>query len=103
MDPLPLVVPVNVTEQLPADDKVQLLTLKEPPVVPAVKVKVMVPVGVFTAVVVSVTVAVTLAVQLVAANAMLQLTFPTLVEVLSFATVIVLDVPVLVLSFESPP
>jgi hypothetical protein len=44
-----------------------------------------VPVGVLAAVVVSVTVAVTLAVQLVAPRAMLQLTFGTVVEVLSFA------------------
>ena len=85
--------PVNVTEQLPVDDKVQLPALREPPVVPELKVNITVPVGVFAEVVVSVTVAVTLAVQLVALRAMLQLTFPTLVDVLSFATVIVLDVP----------
>ena len=95
IDPVPPVVPVNVTEQLPAVDNVQLLALKEPPVVPGVNVKVTVPVGVFAAVVASVTVAVTLTVQLVAPSAMLQLTFPTVVEVLSFATVIVFDVPML--------
>ena len=48
--------PVNVTEQLPAD-RVQVLVLNEPPVVPGVRVKVTVPVGVFEAVVVSMTVA----------------------------------------------
>jgi hypothetical protein len=78
-------VPVNVTEQLPADDNMQLLALNEPPVVPTAKVKVTVPVGVLAAVVVSVTVAVTVAVQLVAPRAMLQLTLGTVVEVLSFA------------------
>jgi hypothetical protein len=83
---------VNVTEQLPAEDNAQLLAFNDPPV-PIVNVKVTEPVGAFEAVVVSVTVAVTVAVQLVAPNAILQLTFPTLVEVLSFATVIVLDVP----------
>ena len=87
--------PVNVTEQLPADDKVQLLALKEPPVVPAVNVKVTVPVAILAAVVVSTTVAVTLAVQLVAPRAMLQATLPTPVDVLSFPMVIVFDVPTL--------
>ncbi len=87
--------PVNVAEQLPADDKVQLLALKEPPVVPMVNVKITVPVGIFAAVVVSVTVAVTLAVQLVIPRPMLQATFPTLVDVLSLPTVIVFDVPIL--------
>jgi hypothetical protein len=84
---------VNVTEQPPADDKVQVLALNDPPVVPAVKVNVTVPLGTFEGVVLSTTFAITLPVQLVAPNAMLQLTFPTLAEVLSFATVIVLDVP----------
>jgi len=64
MDPLPAVVPVKVTEQLP-DTNVQVEELNEPPVVPGVNVKVTVPVGVFAGVVVSVTVAVTGAVQLV--------------------------------------
>jgi hypothetical protein len=91
MDPDPAVVPVNVTEQLPADDNVQLLEIREPPVVPGFRAKFTVPLGVFEGVVVSTTVAVTLAVQLVAPIAILQLTFPTLVEVLSFATVIVFD------------
>ena len=95
-DPEPAVVPVNVTEQLVTPDVVdkrQLLVLKEPPVVPAVKMKFTLPPGAFEAVVVSMIVAVTLAVQLAVPNAMLQLTFPTLAEVLSFATVRVLDVP----------
>jgi hypothetical protein len=90
---VPAEVLVNVTEQPPADDKVQVLALNDPPVVPAVKMKVTVPPGTFEGVVLSTTFAITLAVQLVAPNAMLQLTFPTLAEVLSFATVIVLDVP----------
>ena len=92
-DPEPALVPVNVTEQLPAGDNVQLLTLREPAVVPVVRAKFTVPPGVFEALVVSMTVAVTLAAQLVTPNLMLQLTFPTLVEVLSFTTVIVPDMP----------
>jgi len=99
-EPVPAVVPVNVTEQLVTPDvvdSVQLLTLREPPVVPTVNAKFTVPPGEFEVVVVSIMVAVTIPVQLVAPSAMLQLTFPTLVEVLSFATVIVFDVPKLVL------
>jgi hypothetical protein len=89
-------VPVNVTEQLvtpDAVDSVQLLALREPPVVPTVKAKLTLPPGALEAVVVSMTVAVTLVVQLLAPSAMLQLTLPTPVEVLSFATVMTLDVP----------
>jgi len=93
-DPVPAAVPVKVTEQLPAE-RVQVLPLREPPVVPAVKVNVTVPVGVLDEVVVSATVAVTDAVQLIPPRAMLQLTVPTLVEVSSLTTVIVPDVPVL--------
>lgn len=102
-EPDPAVVPVNMTEQLVVPDvvdSVHVVELRLPPVVPAVSVNVTVPVGVFEAVVVSVTVAVTLAVQLVPPSAMLQLTFPTLVEVLSlldFVTVIVAEELVLVL------
>lgn len=101
-------VPVNVTEQLvtpPVVDKVQVFELREPPVVPGVRVNVTVPLGAFDGVGVSATVAVTEAVQLGDPNAMLQLTLPTLVVVLSFvtATVIVLDVPMLVLCVPSPP
>ena len=84
---MPAVVPVNVTEQLVTPDvvnKLQVLELRLPPVVPAARVNVTAPVGALEGVVVSATVAVTEAVQLVAPNAMLQLTFPTLVEVLSF-------------------
>jgi len=103
MDPEPTVVPVKVTRQLPAEDSAQLLALREPPVVPAVKAKLTLPPGVFEAVVVSMTVEVTLAVQLVAPRTMLQVTAPTLVDELSTATAMVLDVPELVLSFESPP
>ncbi len=76
-------VPVNVTEQLPAEDNTQVLALKEPPVVPAVNVNVTVPPGIFEAVIVSATVAVTLAVQLAPPSEILQLTSATLVEVLS--------------------
>ena len=103
IDPEPTVVPVKVTKQLPAEDRVQLLAPREPPAVPTVKAKLTLPPGVFEAVVVSVTVEVTLVVQLVAPRAILQVTAPTLVDVLSFATAMVLDVPELVLSFESPP
>ncbi len=95
-EPVPTVVPVKVTEQLVTPDtvdRVQLLALREPPVVPAVKTKFTVPPGAFEAVVVSTTVAETLDVQLVAPRAMLQLTVPIPVDVLSFATVMVLDVP----------
>ena len=81
-EPLPPAVPVNVTEQVPAEDNVQLFALSEPPV--NVKVNVTVPVGEFEAVVVSVTVAVTVAVQLDAPSATLQLTSPTAVDVSSF-------------------
>ncbi len=78
---------MNVTEQLVTPDvvnKLQVLELRLPPVVPAARVNVTAPVGALEGAVVSATVAVTEAVQLVAPNAMLQLTFPTLVEVLSF-------------------
>ena len=95
-EPVPAVVPVKVTEQLvtpEAVDSVQLLALREPPVVPAVKAKLTVPPGAFAAVVASITVAVRLAVQLVAPRPTLQLRLPTLVEVVSFATVMVLDAP----------
>jgi hypothetical protein len=97
-DPEPPVVPVNVTEQLVTAavvDKIQVAELKVPPVVPAVNVRVTVPVGEFEAVAVLTTVAITEAVQLEPPNAILQLIFPTLVEVLSKATVTVLEVPVL--------
>ncbi len=88
-DPEPADVPLNMTEQLvtPAVvDKLQVGEFRLPPVVPAVNVKVTVPVAAFEAVVVSRTVAVTEAVQLPAPSAMLQLTAPTLVEVLSLPT-----------------
>jgi hypothetical protein len=92
-DPEPAVVPVNTTEQVPAE-RVQVVELNEPPVVPGVKTNVTVPpVAVRDAVVVSVTVATTFTVQLTPPSGMLQLTLPTLVAVLSFTTVIVFDVP----------
>ena|SRR2546425_1950501 len=94
-DPEPAVVPVNVTEQLVTPevvDRVQVLELSEPPVVPAVRAKVRDPAGTFEAIVVSATVAVTDAVQLVAPNAMLQLTFPRLVEVLSLPVAVTVRV-----------
>ena len=87
-DPEPAVVPVKVTEQLVTPDvvdKLQVGELREPPVVPAVSVNVTVPVGALEGVVVSATVAVTDAAQLVLPGEMLQLTFGTVVEVLSFA------------------
>jgi len=86
MEPDPAEVPVKMTEQLvtPATvDRLQVLELRLPPVVPAVRVNVTIPVGALEGVVVSATVAVTEAVQLLAPNAMLQLTFPTPVDVLS--------------------
>ena len=103
---MPAAVPVNVTEQLPAEDNTQVLPLNDPPVVPGVNVKVTEPVAVFEALVVSVTVAVTDAVQLVAPNAILQLTLPMLVEVLSLPVTVTETVAaelVLVLCVESPP
>ena len=87
-DPEPAVVPVKVTEQLVTPDvvdKLQVGELREPPVVPAVSVNVTVPAGALEGVVVSATVAVTDAAQLVLPGEMLQLTFGTVVEVLSFA------------------
>jgi hypothetical protein len=108
-DPEPAAVPVNVTEQLVTPDVVDRLQVGElrlPPVVPAVNVNVTVPVAAFEAVVVSVTVAVTDAMQLVAPNAMLQLTLPILVEVLSLPVTVTETVAaelVLVLCVESPP
>lgn len=99
IDPEPAAVPVNITEHVP-DERIHVVALKEPPVVPAVKVKVTVPEGVFAGVVVSATVATTLAVQLVPPNAIVQLTFGTDVDVLSLAvttTVTVAAVLVLVL------
>jgi hypothetical protein len=103
IEPEPALVPVKVTEHVPADDKLQLLALREPPVAPTVKTKFTLPPGILEAVVVSVTVAVTVATQFGVPNAILQATGPTLVDVLSLATAILLDVPELVLSFESPP
>lgn len=95
---MPAVVPVKVTEQLVTlaiVDRVQVGALNVPPVVPVVSVKVTVPEGEFEAVVVSATVAVTVAVQLVPPSAIVQLTGPRLVDVLSNATVIVFEFPVL--------
>ncbi len=85
-DPDPAVVPVKVTEQLVTPEVVDsghVNELRLPPVEPGVSVKVTVPVGTLEGVVVSAMVAVTLVVQLVAPRAMLQLTLPTLVDVLS--------------------
>lgn len=87
IDPEPAVIPVNMTEQLVKPevvDKLQVVELRLPPVVPAVKVNVTAPVGAFEAVVVSATIAVTDAVQLALPRVMLQLTLGTVVEVLSF-------------------
>lgn len=84
---------MKVTEQ-PLKKRVQVVALNEPPVVPGVSVKVTVPVGVLAAVG-SATVPTTLTVQLVPPNAIVQLIAPTLAIVTSFATVIVLEVPLL--------
>ena len=89
---MPLAVLIwKFTEQLPAD-RIQLEALRVPPVVPADSVKVTVPVGALDGVVVSATVAVTDAVQLLAPNAMLQLTSPTLVDVLSLLVTVTVTV-----------
>lgn len=90
-DPEPAVVPVKVTKQLvtePVVESIHVVALRVPPVVPGVSANVTWPVGEFAGVVVSETVAVTSAVQLVAPVPMLQLTFPTLVDVLSFAVAV---------------
>lgn len=95
--------PVNVTKQLvtlPVVDNEHVVALREPAVVPGVKVKVTGPVGELDAVVVSTTVAVTLAEQLDPPRAMLQVTSGTEVVVESFpvaVTVIVAAVLMLVL------
>ena len=108
-DPEPADVPVNITEQLvtPAVvDKLQVVADSEPPVLPAVSANVTIPVGAFAAVVVSTTVAVTEAEQLVPPSAMLQLTFGTVVEVLSLAvisTITTVAGALLPLCVESPP
>ena len=108
-EPEPAVVPVNVTEQLvtlAVVESVQVVELREPPVVPGVRVNVTVPVGELVGVVVSATVATTLEVQLVPPSAIVQLTAPTLVDVLSFpvaVTVTATPVLVLVLCEASPP
>jgi hypothetical protein len=100
---------VKVTEQLvtlAVVDKMQVGEFKVPPVVPAVRVKVTVPVGAFEAAVVSMTVAVTEPVQLEPPKEMLQLTFPTLVEVMSFEVAVTVTVAAeleLVLCEASPP
>ena len=86
-EPEPAAVPVNVTEQLvtPAVvERVHVVELRDPPVVPGVRVNVTVPVGALVAVVVSATVATTLEVQLLPPSAIVQLTAPTVVDVLSF-------------------
>ena len=94
-EPEPAIVPVNMTEQLVTPAvvaRVQVVALNAPPVLPGVKVNVTVPVGEFVGVVVSETVAVTLALQLVAPTAMLQLTFGTVVDVLSLAVLVTVTV-----------
>ncbi len=92
-------VPVKVTKQLPDGSNVHVTELREPPVVPAVNVKVTVPVGMLEAVVVSLTVAVTDAVQLVPPSAILQLASGTVVVVESLdVTVTVMVAAELVLT-----
>jgi hypothetical protein len=90
---------VNWTKQLVTGPcvvvKKQLGEPKLPPVVPAVNVNVTVPVGKFAAFVVSTTVAIIFAVQLVPPAAIVQLTALTVVDVASFAMVMVPEVPLL--------
>ena len=83
-EPVPAVVPVNVTEQLPAD-RLHVVRSRLPPVAPGVRLNVAVPVGTFEAVIVSATIAVTVAVQLVAVIGTLQLEGETEVDVESLA------------------
>lgn len=100
---------MNITEQLvtlPVVIKVQVIELRLPPVLPAVRVNVTVPVGALDGLVVSAIVATTLAVQLVAPRAILQVTFGMLVDVLSLpvaVTVTVAAALLLVLWVPSPP
>jgi hypothetical protein len=104
-DPVPVDVPVKVTEQLPPVN-VQVVALNEPLVVPAVRAKVTAPVGTFEALVLSVTVAATVAVQLVAPSAIVQFTLARLVDVLSLPVTVTVTIAtelVLPLWFESPP
>src|SRR5437667_462183 len=86
-DPEPAVVPAKVTEQLVTPDvvdKLQVGELREPPVVPAVSVNVTVPAGALDAIEVSATVTDTESLHDALPISMLQLTLPTLVDVLSF-------------------
>ena len=78
-------------------DRVQVVALRLPPVVPAVRVNVTVPEGALEGVVVSATVAVTLAAQLAVPRAMLQLTFGTVVVVESFEEVVTVTVAAVLL------
>src|SRR5438874_1180353 len=85
-DPEPAVVPVKVTEQLRSEERrvgQEGGELREPHVEQADSVNVTEPAGALEAVVVSATVAVTESIQLGPTSAMLQLPFPTPVEVLS--------------------
>jgi hypothetical protein len=106
IDPVPAIAPVNVTLQVPAV-RMQLPELKDPPVVPAMKVKVTVPPGTFDIAVVSVTITVTAALQLFAPDCIVQLTLPTLVNVLSLidgtTTVTVVEAPDNVAPAGLPP
>jgi hypothetical protein len=98
IDAEPALVPVKISPQLVTPDtvpNVQDVKSKLPPVVPGVTVNVTVPVGAFDAVVVSTTCVWTLTVQLLPPRGIMQLTLNTVVEVLSNATVIVLDVSML--------
>ncbi len=74
------VAPWNVTEHVPVADRVHVVELSEPPVVPGLRVNVTVPVGMLEAVVVSVTVAVQLDVCAVVIDPGVH---ETVVEVLS--------------------
>jgi hypothetical protein len=96
----PPVAPWNVTEQLPVAERMQVVELNEPPVVPGARVKVTVPDGMLEAVVKSLTVAV----QDEVWEVVMLLGVHTIeVEVLSKTTVIVVATVGLPLCVLSPP
>src|SRR5438477_149044 len=108
-DPEPAVVPVKVTEQLVTPDvvdKLQVGELRERKSTRLNTSHMTVSYAALESEEISATVAVTEAIQLVPPNAILQLTFPTLVDVLFFDETV--PVPVATLFpyttlFRSPP
>ena len=99
---MPVAVPVKVTEQLPAV-RPQLRALRDPPVVPADKVKVTVPMGVtgVPAAEVSVTVAVQVEAWLITTVAGAQTT--AIAEVRTVTVIVLLVLGPLPLWAASPP